>query len=257
MKLPNFKRMLGLEAPSSPYRKDQASALTSMQSRQPAYKAVQQRGTAMVGQFQPQLVSTGQDLLDYYKAGPDEGGMNAEDATALRTQDTGYAQAGARLKALGARTGADTGGALAALESGRVASAFPIQQALATKRRAERERFRRGAVTTSGQLAGQGAGIEAQGLQGGQALDSSIFGTAGNLAAADEAQKAATFNRIMSFVQMAGQAAGGASGSGGRSAQAPTGGFLDPSQEGYFDPYGQPGGDGYNYSFKPYFPGRG
>ena len=196
--------------------------------------------------------------------------MNAANASALRTQDNGYAAAGARLRALGARTGADTSGAVATLEGNHVASAFPIQQSMAARRQAEIERFKRGALTTAGHLAGQGAGIEAQGLQGGQAMDAHLFNTAGQLASADEARKQATYQRIMAFAQQAGQIAGGASGGGGRSApQEPTstGDFAASGQAQnaqnlqrlrspmgdpeYFDPNGQ--SDGYDYT---YYPGR-
>lgn len=237
-------KMLGLEAPRSAHRQTQATALKSMEARKPSYATIQSRGSGIVGKFLPQQVQTTQNLADYYKAGPDMAGINASNATALRTMDNGFAAGAARLKALGARTGADTTGAMANLETSRVAAAFPVQQQMDARRMAEIERFKRGAAMTTGQMAGQGMGMEMQGLQGGQSLDNQIYGTAGNLAAADEAQKAATFQRIMSFVQQAGQMAGGAS--GGRSKTAPA-----PSRNDYFDPYGQPGGDGYNYSYYP------
>jgi len=242
-RFPNLGKALGLEVSPSPQRKTQQAALTSMQARQPAYKTIQQRGTGVVNQFLPQQVQTGQDLLSYFKAGPDQAGMNAEDATALRTVDNGYAAAGARLKALGARTGADTSGAVATLEGNRAATAAPIKMNLAARRRGETERFKRGAVTTAGQLTGMGSGMEMQGLQGGQGLDNQIFSTAGNLAAAEEARKAATQQRLMGFIQQGAQVAGGAYG-GGRAAPA-------PQTPAYYDPYGQMGGDGYNYSFYP------
>lgn len=236
-------KALGLEVSASPQRKTQEAALTSMQTRQPMYRTIQQRGTGVVNQFLPQQVQAGQELTDYYKAGPDEAGMNATNATGLRTVDNGYAAAGARLKALGARTGADTTGAVATLEGNRAASAMPIQQSIAARRQAEIERFKRGAVTTTGQLTGMGSGMEMQGLQGGQGLDNQIFSTAGNLAAAEEARKAATQQRLMGFIQQGAQVAGGAYG-GGQAAPA-------PQTPAYYDPYGQPGGDGYNYSFYP------
>jgi hypothetical protein len=220
--------MLGLEAPQSPFRNNQSAALKSMEARKPLYSNIQKRGTGVVNQFLPQQVQTGQELADYYKAGPDDAGLNASNASALRTLDSGYAAGSARLKALGKRTGADTTGAMANLEAGRVAASFPIQQGIATRRQAETERFKRGAMITTGQMAGQGMGMELQGLQGGQALDGQVFGTAGSLATADEARKQATYQRLMAFAQQAGQMAGGAFGGGGR-----------------------PGGDGYDYSYYP------
>lgn len=239
-----FAKMLGLEVSASPLRKNQAAALTSMEARRPQFRTIQQRGTGVVNQFLPQQVQTGQELLNYYKGGPDEAGMNADNATALRTLDNGYAAAGARLRAMGARTGADTTGAATTLETNRVAAAFPIQQSIATRRAAEKERFKRGAVTTAGQISDVGRSIEMQGLQGGQSLDGQIMGAAGSLAQADEARRQATLQRIVNFAQQAGQIAGGApSGGGGRAVAAP--------QPAYFDPYGQPGGDGYNYSYYP------
>jgi hypothetical protein len=251
--MPGFRlsKALGLEAPKSKFRDTQAAVLPRMQARQPLYRGIQQRGTAQVGQFHPQQVQTGQQLVDYYKAGPDAAGLNASNATALRTQDNGYLQAGARLRALGARTGADTSGAQATLESSRVAGAFPIQQSMTARRLGEIERFKRGAMLTTGQLAGQGAATEAQGLQGGQALDGQIFGTAGQLAQIEEARRQATLQRILAFAQQAGQLAGGAygGGGGGRGVAQPQG----MAQTDYYDPGNGMLGDGYDYS---YYPGR-
>ena len=252
-------KMLGLEAPRSSFRNNQSAALKSMEARQPAYSTIQNRGSGIVGRFLPQQIDATQSLADYYKAGPDDAGLNASNASALRTMDSGYAAGAARLKALGARTGADTSGAMANLEAGRVAASFPIQQSIAARRQAEVERFKRGSATTTGQMAGQGMGMELQGLQGGQGLDSQIYGAAGNLAAAEEAQKQATFQRIMSFVQQAGQMAGGAYGGRGAKASSPQAPGQSPVNLGYSENavqgpdgfYFDPSGDGYDYSYYP------
>lgn len=232
----NLAGFFGLNAPKSQYRQNQAGALTNLEATRPAYQAIRNRGTGMVNQFAPQQTQAAQELVNYYKAGPDAAGLNASNALALRGASNGYAAAQARLKALGARTGADTTGATIALQSKQAASAFPMLEQIAARKQAETERFKRGYLGVTGQLTGEGANTERYGLQGGQALEGQIYGQAGNLAAADEAQKAATFNRIMSFVQGAGQIAGGAGGGGAAAAsravpQAGGGGAIYP--EGY------------------------
>lgn len=210
--LRNPARTLGLSAARSPYRDDQAAATKDMAALRPAFQNIQNRGTGIVNTFLPQQVGAGQNLLDYYRGGPDEAGMNASNATSLQGMDNGYRAAGARIKSLGARSGADVTGAQVNLESGNIANNFRAQQMIAQRKAAEVERFKRGALTTAGQMTGQGAGFESAGLRGHEALDGHLFASYGNLAAQDEAQKAATFNRIMQFVQTGGQVAAAASG---------------------------------------------
>jgi hypothetical protein len=245
----NLGKMLGLATPTSKYRTDQAKSLTNIQGLRPAVSNIRQRGTDMVGKFLPQQLRSGQDLLDYYRRGPDAAGMSATNTQAVQGLDKGFASGLARLKTLGARSGADTTGAAANLMQNRAVAGINAQQQLAARRASEEERFRRGALATSGQLAGQGMGIEGQGIGQELGLENQIYGMSGNLAQAEEVNRAATMQRIMQFAQMAGQAAGGmppsGGGGGGRATQAPA---QDPYSFGYYDdPYGTSDQEGNYY----------
>ena len=113
---------------------------------------------------------------------------------------------------MASRTGADPTSLIANMNLKRGTSQAQALTGVDTRIQGERERFMHGALGTASGLTNTGIGREQAGVQGTLGLENQAYGMAGNLAQADETQKQAGVNRVMSLLQSAGQMYGAISG---------------------------------------------
>lgn len=243
--------LLGLSPSQSKFRKNQETALGNIESQRPVLDLMRKRASGVVDQFAPQRSAQGQNLVNYYAQGPEAAYGNLMRKNALTGIDTGTDAAIANARAMASQTGADPTSLIANLNFKRGTAQAGALTGVDSRLAADRERFMQGAYGTARGLTGQGMSEESNALGQQRGLEGQIYGDAGSLAQADETNKAAGFNRLMSVLSTAGSIYGGMSGAGaarrasaptdmmeGRATQQPSSGYAPVPETGNWDEYG-------------------